>query len=285
MSKRIALVAAVVLAACGTEKAPVDPGSDAGSGAGVPVASLQSNTQTVKVILKTTSQVFTPVTQYEASTDTTTTVACSVVADCAAVGGTACQGGICGNVGPRDVVFTSANLPRTQATFQVPCDGNSYTAELIGGDTTAAPFTVTERHVATITMPNPCPATPVTPAWASTIFTVPLAAGIVPTFTVPPVYANMGAPNNFFTVVASNFGAPWASTGWTLSYTGQTGTTQVRGPLATLAAPTSNADITLRATVNLSSSLLSTGEAANAWSFSFDLPAVTPIASGGVNIP
>jgi hypothetical protein len=236
MFKRIAVIAAVFIAACGSEKAPFD--ADAGPGIApvgtVPVAAwANTGVANAKIAVKTSVQVFQPATQYDASTDTSVNLTCGDPA-CPTVNA-ACQNNVCGSMVPQNSIFFVRNVPATQATFQLPCDDRSYVVEVYGAD---AASKVLESHSATVTMASPCTAA-ITPTWSTKNFVAaPAASGL--SYTIPSIYMGMEPPNNSFTVTVNGIGYPWSTSGWTLAATGLAAPT-IRSTFATFVVPTAMA--------------------------------------------
>jgi hypothetical protein len=185
----------------------------------MPIASLLGITENVKVALKTTTLVFSPLSEYDSATDTNVPITCTVDATCAAIVASAvCRTGVCGVDVQQNVIFYVRNFAKADATFPVPCDGKIYTAEVIGGRLPAnGAIEITERHVAApFTMPASCPTPDTLPtvSWTQTLAS--------PVLVVPPVYAGMGGT---FNVAVTGLAYPWSRTSWAIGYTGETPTT------------------------------------------------------------
>ena len=294
MFKRVALVAAVLLAACGTEKAPqagdgnpADPGT--GGGGSVPFASMQLDTSTVKVVLKTARAVFTPVTTYDGNTDTFLPVTCTPATeatDCAAYPGAVCQNNQCAVLSYVATIFYVRNLTVPGTGFSVPCDGRTYTAEVYGGKAgaTAGTFDVTEAHVsAPFIMPAGCAA----PALSWTSALPAGGSALLPSYTFPPIYVGLGPPFLTFSVTVNGLRYPWSGSDWTLTYAGQPAaspTAYTRG-VATFDAPATAAPITFTGLFRLDQSLLLAGESKTSWTLTRLSAPQTPVQAGGVPLP
>ena len=275
--KRFALVVAVLLAACGTEKAPQSAAGDgAGDGGGsMPVTSLLGITDTVKVVLKTTTVVFSPLSEYDGGTDTNVSIPCTVDATCTAiVAGAVCRSSICGVDAQRNVNFYVRDYPKAAAAFPVPCDGNLYTAEVIGGRAvTGGGIEITERHVAApFTMPASCP----TPASLPTLsWTSNLSS---PGLATPTVYAGMGGT---FNVSVTGLSYPWSRASWGVGYTGQAPTVVTN--VAPFPVPATTEPLSFTGVFYLDASLRT--DAVTAWWYSPPAHIVTPIGMGGFPFP
>lgn len=294
MFKRIALVAAVLLAACGTEKAPqagdgnpADPGT--GGGGSVPVASLQANTSTVKVVLKTARAVYTPITRYDGALDDFFPVTCTPATeatDCADYPGAVCQNNQCALITYVPAIFYVRNFTVPATGFSVPCDGRTYTAEVYGGSAgvTAGTFDITEAHVsAPFIMPAGCAAPAL--SWTSA-----LPAGVstlLPSYTFPPIYVGLGAPFNTFSVAVSGLRYPWSGADWTLTYAGPpvVSPTTYAGGIATFAVPATIDPITFTGLFRLDWSLLLAGESNTSWTVTRVSAPQTPVQAGPVDLP
>jgi hypothetical protein len=282
-SRRLAVVGAVLLAACGSqsESQPGPEGPDGPAGGAVPLAELLAGTSYVKVVLKTTEVVRTPVTVYDGGTDTFSNIPCTADAQCTAVqAGTSCYGGLCVSTSYADTVFYARNLaPTPSSTIVVPCDGRTYTAEVYGAGAPPAagsPRPITESHVtAPFVMPVGC-------AGAAVTWRAGLPA--LPALDVPPIYVGLGAPFDTFTVRVASLAYPWSGEGWTLTHGGQAQPTAYAGPTATFAAPSTTAPLTFTGRFRLHRSVAVAEDAATPWELTVSAPA-TPIATAGLPMP
>jgi hypothetical protein len=286
MKRYLVLVAAVVLAACGSESKQGTSDGNGGPHVGtVPVTNLVDATTSVKVVLKTTQLVDTPITVYNADTDDFSVVPCTVDATCTALNaGAACKVGLCQTTAPVSKIFYVKNLPRSAAAMSVPCDGGVYTAEVYGAGNAAAglPLPITEMHIsAPFTMPTSC----VVPTldWNS-------VAPPRPTYVFPLIYAglaSLGTQFETFTVSVNNLTYPWSRDNWSLTHSGQDTVlhaTKISGAAATFTSPTTTAPLSFTGNFHLNSSLLVTGETATSWELVV-LSTTDQVPVGSVAVP
>jgi hypothetical protein len=290
MCKRLVLVVAMLLGACGTEStSPAGSGDSnppAGPGGGAaPVAPLLDATITtnVKVVLKTTRLVDVPVTIYDGATDSSVGVPCTADAQCAAFPGATCKNLACTTTASVNSILYVRNFARAAATISVPCDGRLYTAEVYGAGTPApgGPFAITESHIsAPFTMLTTC-ATPAVD-WTSVTPTNP-------SFIFPTIYAGLGAPYDTYNVQVQDLAYPWSRDHWSLTYGGQDTIghpTRYSGASATFDSPASTATLNFTGLFHLHSSLLVGDDTATSWELKVaPLPGQTPFGSGSVPLP
>jgi hypothetical protein len=281
--KRIALVVAVLLAACGTEKAPDDAGTGpvADPGSSIPFASFRNSVATAKIAAKTLTQVFQPAAQYDASTDTTLPLACGDAA-CPTGPNATCRNTLCGLMVDQATLLFVRNVATPVADFKLPCDGRTYSVEVYGTDGT---LKVLESHVASVTMTSPC-TTAITPTWTTKDFVAtPADAGI--SYTIPTIYMGMEAPNNDYTVAVNGIVYPWSRAGWSLAES-TLAAPVVRGTLATFTVPpamSAPASFTFNGKFLLDASL-TVGDEANTGRWWIQVAGSTvPVAAGTVNLP
>jgi hypothetical protein len=282
MLKRIASVAALLLAACGGESkqstsSDVPPGRPPHL---IPIsAALDVNTTYLKVVLNATRTIPTPVTTTDAN-DNAVPVPCSTDANCKPFDAAAyCAGNAC----TKDLVLTSLfyvkNMSASGAAIPVPCDGGQYSVEVI--EALNEPTTLTTAVInkvdvsAAFTMDPNCVTSPTTIGWAYPA---------LPTFWVPTIYAGIGAaPYDAYTVRTVGVSSPWSFTNWSLTADGVSPTTHT-GNSATFASPATASAITFDGRFHLDRSVLIGGEGPTSWEWQPSF-LVTPVASGTVNLP
>ena len=279
MCKRIVLVAAVLLAACGTEQSSQtnSGGTDQPTGpkiGQVPGKALGSASNEMKVALRVTTALYAQVTTNPSGDgETFLPVACATTAGCGA--GEVCHQNFCSIESFSNLIFYVKNIavptPANPPTFPVPCDGRLYTAVLIGA--TAGTHEIQEAHATTpFTVAADCSVTGL--AWAPATIPAPI---------FPPIYAGLGAPFDTFTVRFSGLVNPWANDNWRLTYVDGTNTiSPTRGGV--FPSPATSATLNFTGVYFLHSTLLLAGETATSWSLTLPYT-VTPTATVGVTPP
>ena len=243
----------------------------------MPLTSLLAITEQVKVVLKTTTVVFNPLSQYDGSTDTNEAVPCTVDSTCTAfVAGAVCRTSICGVDVQRNVNFYVRDYAKGDAEFPVPCDGTLYSAEVIGGRAAAGGgIEITERHVAApFTMPASCPTPDTLPtlSWTSNLSS--------PALATPTVYAGMGGT---FNVSVTGLSYPWSRASWRVGYTGQAPTLVTNALVAPFPVPATTEPLSFTGIFYLDVSLRT--DAATAWWYSPPATIVTPVGMGSFPFP
>ncbi|MGA8892720.1 MAG: hypothetical protein WB493_14210 [Anaeromyxobacteraceae bacterium] len=288
--KRIALVVAVVLAACGTESSQ-QTGDDVVGGArtaSVPVTNLLGATGSVKIALKTTIPTYTPIMiSNPADPEGNIPMPCPASPETCPAGSIClASSSTCVTVGSRETIFYAKNAAKADAAFPVPCTTNTYTAEVFGSSAASAAADVlhpiTEAHKAApfqmvVAADGTC--TPPTINWGAITF---------PTLSVPTIYVGLPAPNDTYMVTATGLQYPWSIGVWSVSYTDTTlrNPTAVMGSSARFAAPTTATTIEYDETYYLDRTLLVTGENDKSWSY-VPSPKTTkaPTGTGTVSPP
>jgi hypothetical protein len=289
MKKYIVLVAAVVLAACGTESGssakPSDPGDNPPGGVpgGVPTAVLVPGSTSGRVIVRRSDQVSIPVFAGEDMVSCQTT-ACGTGEFCETVNGAP----TCVTHGYAEVFKYVAAVTPSQTTVNVPY-GTGLTVEVIsfGVDpsdpTQPAPGVIGYQKSPVFTFatsPTGDVITVTDPPGGAFVYSGSKAADpTIPTW--PTMYVGIGSPYDRYTV-APLVGAPWAPSNWTLTCGGAA---PIAGK-ATFLAPTSTTAVTCRGTFYLPSTFLLATDLPAAWPrfVTFTDPN-SPIATGGVGLP
>lgn len=264
MCKRIVLVAAVLLAACGTDHSslpaspdqPSGPGPTASPGPGVPLPQMRADTTRAKVIVRRNG--IEQVQAYDGNGDPIPGAFIDVLTEVF-----------------RYVKNIDNPLVSGQ-TIQVPY-GNDFTIEVIEfgvevngvrpilADSTSALFNVNG-------------ATTVIPAYTPRTFQ--------PTMALSPVYVGLDAPFNVYTVTVAGPSFPLSTraNSWSV-LCGGAAPLVVRGSTLTFQAPSSDAGFNCIGTFHLDTALnIVSSETATYYSLT-QTQAVTPIPSGTVGLP
>jgi hypothetical protein len=283
MCKRIVLVTALLVAACGTgtseQASPNQEPSDLGGGT-IGVGALLSDTTLVKVVVKTTQLVDVAIVVYDGATDTSNVVPCTSDAQCAAFPGAACKSSQCATTSSISSIFYVNNfVPTPTSTFRIPCDGKLYTAEIYGGKPgPAGGQLVNEAH---ISAPFAVPANCALP-------TVTWTPAVKPSFTFPTIYAGFGPPYDTYSVQVNGLAYPWARSGWSVT-SGQpaVGPTAYGAASATFASPGAGATAPISYTglFHLDGSMLLRTETAASWELQVTQTGPAPMGTGGVPLP
>jgi hypothetical protein len=284
MKKYIVLVAAVVLAACGTGSSPQKDlgGTDQGGPqiGNVPGTALLGTSLEMKVVLRVTTAFYTQVVTNPSGDDVTFVPVACPATTCGT--GEVCHQGFCSVEEFKNVDFYVKNIavpvPANPPSFPVPCDGRLYSAVLFGGfpEPATGRYQIQEVHATTpFTMGTDCSASGL--AWDTATSAIALPAPIF-----PQIYAGLGAPYDTFTVRVSGLKNPWSSVS---SLTYPDGTNAISPTAAgVFPSPSTAAPLRFTGQYYVHPSLLATGEAPTSWYLTMFYD-VTPWASTGVAPP
>jgi hypothetical protein len=263
-------VLAAFVAACGIEPSTTLPVTFASGGA-VPMRALMPETTFVKVAVKTTQVVYTPVLVDDG--DQGTPVPCATDAACSEYQGASCQNGNCATASNVYGMFYVTNFDKgAQTDIRLPCDGKQYTAEVYGA--IKGSNLIQESWVS-------APITPPASSTGCTIDPPTWTAFTNPGFDFPTIYVGLPAPYDKYTITVKGLQYPWAASDWAATCNGATpAATTPRA--ATFAAPKTVDPIICSATFHLDKSLLASGET---WVLQYASPAQTPVPSGGAGFP
>lgn len=275
MMNRIVLVAAV-LSACGSEDRPKGSQIVLTNAGKVPISLLATNTDIVKVVVKSTQVVYIPVVDHFDGDDNPIYATCAAESECAKHQDATCHDGICSIRSNVYGTFYATNFAKGEHdAVALPCDGRDYVVEVYGavkGNTNS----IQESWRSAILTP-PVSTTSCSlssdPGWASLS---------TPTFRFPTIYAGLPAPYDTFTVAVENLQYPWAAGNWSAACDG-TKAISTAANSAVFAAPRVPGPFTCEGTFHLDRSTLVAGEVP--WELEYTSPPQTPVPSGDVGLP
>lgn len=297
---------AVTLAACGVGDSSSPQGgstntSPTNTPSGIatqPVGSgaLVANAAEAKIVLRTTTPVDEPITVASGVGEYASYVTCTTAADCSGYSADPtlkCSNNLCVVTQQKTSIFYVQNVTPTAtavngvttmtASFNVPCDGRSYAAEVYSKD--QAGSIQDAKSAPAIVLDTSCQQT-TAPVWSDS--NKPALAPYV-------VYVGLPAPLDRYTITIQNLAYPWSS-GYTTVCTDTTGsggsavTTTVKslvsvGGTATFTSPGSGTTaVSCAGTFGLDPAILLPADQTSAWQYQAT-QAATVTTSGAVTAP